>query len=69
MSGLYENTYRIDSARLASWDYARSGIYFVTICTQNRAHFFGEMIAMPMPGGGAMHRMPGIRRDAMHRVS
>ena len=44
MSGLYQNKYRISSARLQSWDYASEGLYFVTICTQNREYFFGEVI-------------------------
>ncbi len=39
---LYKNKYRIESARLSSWDYAGNGLYFITICTKNREHFFGE---------------------------
>lgn len=39
---LYKNKYRIESARLSSWDYAGDGLYFITICTKNREHFFGE---------------------------
>jgi putative transposase len=45
----YQNTYRIPSARLQSWDYSSSAAYFITICTANRAHFFGEII------NGQMH--------------
>ena len=26
------------------WDYSRNGAYFITICTKNKAHFFGEII-------------------------
>ncbi len=40
----YQETYRIASARLAGWDYATNAAYFVTICTQNRIHSFGEII-------------------------
>lgn len=29
--------------RLSSYDYSRAGAYFVTICTQNSAHLFGEI--------------------------
>ncbi|MCF7836435.1 transposase [Candidatus Gracilibacteria bacterium] len=29
--------------RLAFFDYATGGAYFVTICTENREHFFGEI--------------------------
>ncbi len=39
----YKNKYRIPSARLQSWNYARSGAYFITICTQNKEHWFGEI--------------------------
>ena len=42
MSKLFNNKYRIASARLPHWDYASDGSYFITICTHNRTHFFGE---------------------------
>lgn len=29
--------------RLAQYDYSQSGAYFVTICTYNRVHLFGEI--------------------------
>lgn len=37
----YQNKYRIESARLAGWDYRNDGAYFITICTHNRLHHFG----------------------------
>lgn len=40
---LYKNKYRIESIRLKNWDYSNSGYYFVTICTKNQEHFFGEI--------------------------
>jgi putative transposase len=40
----FRNKYRIDSTRLKNWDYETNGAYFITICTQNRHHFFGEVI-------------------------
>jgi len=40
----FNNKYRIDSARLKNWDYRSNGAYFITICTANREHFFGEII-------------------------
>ncbi|MCK8140965.1 transposase [Flavobacterium sp. I-SCBP12n] len=40
----YQNKYRIPSTRLQNWDYGAMGAYFVTICTQNREHFFGEIV-------------------------
>jgi putative transposase len=42
---LYKNKYRTESARCPSWDYTSNGYYFVTICTQNREYFFGDIIA------------------------
>lgn len=40
----FQNKYRIPSARLQSWDYGTNAAYFITICTQNRAHFFGDIM-------------------------
>ena len=39
----FQNKYRISSARLQSWDYRWDGIYFITICTQEKEHYFGEI--------------------------
>ena len=44
MADLYRNKYRIPSARAPWWDYGWNGAYFITICTRNRDHFFGEML-------------------------
>ncbi len=43
MSEKYKGQYRIESARLKNWDYAGSGMYFITICTGNKQHYFGEV--------------------------
>lgn len=43
MSDKFQNKYRIASARLQTWDYRWAGAYFITICTKNRAHYFGEI--------------------------
>ena len=40
----FQNKYRIQSARLQNWDYGSNGAYFITICTQNREHFFGDIV-------------------------
>ena len=40
---LFNSKYRIPSSRLRSWDYASEGMYFVTICTKNREHYFGDI--------------------------
>lgn len=34
--------YRNGSTRLSHWDYRNEGAYFLTICTDNRIHHFGE---------------------------
>ena len=39
----FKNIYRIPSAR-ATWHKYSGGTYFVTICTQKREHYFGEII-------------------------
>lgn len=36
------------SIRLQGYDYAQAGAYFVSICTQNRACLFGEIVAGEM---------------------
>ncbi len=43
MPGKFQNKYRIESARLKNWDYGSNAIYFVTICTQHRKHYFGKI--------------------------
>ncbi|MCR4737583.1 MAG: hypothetical protein K5846_05425 [Bacteroidales bacterium] len=47
----FQNKYRIKSVRAAWHDYNGGG-YFVTICTRNREHYFGEI------SGGVMHLTP-----------
>lgn len=39
----FNQKYRIESARAPWWDYGRAGAYFITICTKNREHYFGEI--------------------------
>jgi putative transposase len=53
------------SIRLKNYDYTQSGAYFVTICTINRIHLFGEIIDGEMslnPAGGMVktiwHEIP-----------
>lgn len=43
MADTYRNRYRVPSARAAWWDYGCNGLYFVTICTRDRVHYFGEV--------------------------
>lgn len=44
MADLFRNKYRISSARLQNWDYRWAAAYFVTICTHDRVHYFGDVI-------------------------
>ncbi|MEE8484527.1 MAG: transposase [Nitrospinota bacterium] len=43
MSELFANKYRIKTSRYKGWDYSKSGFYFVTICTKNFKHHFGNV--------------------------
>ncbi len=40
----YQNKYRISSARLQGYDYGSAGMYFISICTANREHYFGKVV-------------------------
>jgi REP element-mobilizing transposase RayT len=40
----FNHKYRIPSARLQTWDYGSNASYFITICTKDRVHFFGEIL-------------------------
>ena len=42
----FQNKYRIESARASWWNYGWAGAYFITICTQNRSHYFGNIDAV-----------------------
>ena len=43
MTNKFQNKFRIPSTRLQNWDYCWAGAYFITICTKNREHYFGEI--------------------------
>ena len=44
----FQNKYRIPSARMQNWNYGSDGAYFITICTHNREHYFGENLGGEM---------------------
>ncbi|WP_075590040.1 transposase [Labilibacter marinus] len=44
MTRKFQNKYRVDTIRLQSWDYRNNAAYFITICTQNRKHYFGDVV-------------------------
>ena len=39
----FQHQYRIPSNRLQGWNYAWNGTYFITICTQKRRCYFGDI--------------------------
>jgi putative transposase len=39
---------------LQTWDYGSNGAYFITICTKNREHFFGEIVVSTNDGMAKM---------------
>ena len=41
---LFNNKYRIESARLKHWDYSNNGMYFITICTNTMKNYFGKIV-------------------------
>lgn len=39
----FKNKYRTESIRLKRYDYSLEGIYFITLCTKKRYHYFGKV--------------------------
>jgi putative transposase len=59
MTQKFQNKYRVDSTRLRGYDYRNEGAYFLTICTKDRNHYFGECADGKMqlsPIGKIAHR-------------
>ena len=56
---LFRNKYRINSARLADWDYSSNGFYFVTICTKDRQQYFGAIQNASIPGNETQNALSG----------
>lgn len=40
----FQNRFRIRSSRAPFWDYGGNASYFVTLCTQGRIRWFGEVV-------------------------
>ena len=40
---LFKDKYKIKSIRLPDWDYSSNGAYYITICTKDREHYFGNI--------------------------
>jgi len=47
MDERFNSKYRIPSTRLPGWDYGSNGLYYITICTKNRVHYFGNIVNEP----------------------
>ncbi|GAA3968692.1 transposase [Mucilaginibacter dorajii] len=45
MEEKFNNKFRIPAARLSNWDYGSNGLYYITICTKQRLHYFGDIVA------------------------
>ena len=45
---MYRNRYRVETTRLAGWDYSSHGYYFVTICTEGKQCSFGDVVDAAM---------------------
>lgn len=43
MAEKFRGKYRDGTFRWQNWDYGQPGAYFITICTQDREHFFGRI--------------------------
>jgi putative transposase len=39
----FQGKYRVESARAKWWNYDNHGDYFITICTKNKDHLFGQV--------------------------
>ncbi len=46
--GLFQNKYRIKPTRIPNWNYGFDGYYFITICTENKTCYFGDVIDSEM---------------------
>ena len=61
---LFQNKYRISSAR-ATWHDYNGGAYFITVCTKNREHYFGEICRRDV----AYHVSPENAHDCHKNVA
>lgn len=39
----FKGKYRIKSTRLQNWDYSWDALYYITICTQRKEFYFGDI--------------------------
>jgi REP element-mobilizing transposase RayT len=48
VSDKFNGKYRGQTFRLKNWDYSSQGLYFITICTQDRENYLGEIYSGKM---------------------
>lgn len=70
MDDKFQNKYRIPSNRLQGFDYSSHGLYFVTICTKDRIHYFGNISPVetdnyPSPNQRNMRHYPSPNQNNM----
>ncbi|MGE6221486.1 transposase [Nubsella zeaxanthinifaciens] len=68
MDDKFQNKYRIPSNRLQGFDYSSHGLYFVTICTKDRVHYFGNISPVetdnyPSQNQDNTHNYPSRNQD------
>ena len=54
--------------RLANYDYSSNGMYFITICAQNRNHYFSEITEDPRYVGEAALGLPNVRLTDIGKI-
>ncbi|GAA5221619.1 transposase [Membranihabitans marinus] len=62
--GKYQHKYRIASIRASFWNYGWNAAYFITICTQNRDLFFGDI----SQGKMSMSAIGHIANSCWHEI-
>ncbi len=65
---LFKNKYRIESARAHWWNYGGAGAYYITICTYNKDHNFGE-ISMVDVTSNPLHVVTMLHVETRHALS
>ncbi len=64
MTQLFQNKYRIPPARLQTWNNANPGMYFITICTNDRVCYFGDIVPATNPNEQQCMQLSEIGKTA-----
>ena len=65
----YQNKYRIPTNRLRGYDYGANGCYYVTICTKNRVHYFGEIVNVMAGTVVETDNYPSLRATEIGKIA